>query len=272
MSNLIKILSYGILFFINLFIFLGHHVLLSFKALFHFFYYLLIVLYFFGEENIIKNSSFHFPYNVALVINKEKQGNVIKSIINFIRWSLYANIRQITFYDPFDVLSKEFIENILLKEINVNFNKNYSIGFTYANKALDCKKEKEVNRKEMLSYEFNLIISVITFKSANSDLIEKYVKNNESTPSEIEFYKSKNDRLIKDDTKHESFYTRKKAQGLPELVICCGNEDICLYGFPFSLLENCEIVRMNEDLSEINVIDYMNIFKKYAKVNKRFGF
>ena len=111
-----------------------------------------------------------------------------------------------------------------------------------------------------------------TFKSANNDLIDKYVKDNESIPNEVEFYKNKNERLIKDDSKHESFYTRKKVQGLPELVICCGNEDICLYGFPFSLLENCEIVRLNEDFSEMNVIDYMNIFKKYAKVNKRFGF
>ena len=63
-----------------------------------------------------------------------------------------------------------------------------------------------------------------------------------------------------------------KPQNSGYAEFCCGNEDICLYGFPFSLLENCEIVRLNEDLSEVNVIDYMNIFKKYAKVNKRFGF
>ena len=271
MSKIAKICSYGVLFFINATWTISHYICLNLKSCFQFFYYILIILYHFGEEKFIKNTSFLFPKNVAMIINNEKIDNITTNIINFIRWSIYSNIKQLTIYDPFNLLTKSFIESTLINLISDNFSKNFTIGLSYDNVAIDLKKKKEVNRKEMLSYSFDIIISVINFKSANNELIEKVIKSNEDYPKELEYYQGKNDRVIKDDSKYESFYTRKKALGLPEVVICFGYEDICLYGFPFSMLENSEIAKINDDFSNFNVIDFVKLFKKYAKVNKRFG-
>lgn len=271
MSKITKICSYGILFFINISFIISHYIRLNLKSCFQFFYYVIIILYHFGEEKFIKNSLLSFPSNIAMIINNEKIDNITTNIINFIRWSIYSNIKQLIIYDPFNVLTKSFIEGTLVNLISKNFSKNYTISISYDSVAMDIKKKKEINRKEMLRYFFDIIISVVNFKSANNELIEKVVKLNEDYPKELEYYQGKNDRVIKDDSKYESFYTRKKALGLPEVVICFGYEDICLYGFPFSMLENSEIAKTNDNFSSFNVIDFVKLFKKYAKVNKRFG-
>ena len=39
-----------------------------------------------------------------------------------------------------------------------------------------------------------------------------------------------------------SLFTRKEKEYLPELILFAGNEEICLYGFPFTLIENSEIM------------------------------
>ena len=74
------------------------------------------------------------------------------------------------------------------------------------------------------------------------------------------------------NSNYECFYTRKKVEGMPELVICFGNEDICLYGFPFTLLENCEIKVIRNSFNTVSLVDFINVFMENAKVKKRFGF
>ncbi len=69
---------------------------------------------------------------------------------------------------------------------------------------------------------------------------------------------------------YHMFFTRKFAEYLPELVLFFGDEEICLYGYPFVLLENSEIIKAG-NISAINVVKYLEIFQRYSKINKRFG-
>jgi hypothetical protein len=80
------------------------------------------------------------------------------------------------------------------------------------------------------------------------------------------------EKKIKKSEKHsyEMFFTKKFAEYLPELVLFFGNEEICLYGYPYVLLENSEIIHAGNILST-DVIRYLEIFQKYSKINKRFG-
>jgi len=41
---------------------------------------------------------------------------------------------------------------------------------------------------------------------------------------------------------YEKFFTKKTSKYLPELVLFFGEEEICFYGYPFLLLETCEIL------------------------------
>ena len=97
-------------------------------------------------------------------------------------------------------------------------------------------------------------------------------------PSSLEYF-NKNKKLENSETnieknlnikKFEKFYTKKNAEYLPELILCFTKEEICLYGYPFTLLENAEIISTG-NLSSINIIKFINIFDKFNKISKRFG-
>ena len=90
------------------------------------------------------------------------------------------------------------------------------------------------------------------------------------------FNHNNNNRAIK--IEYEKYLTRKNEDSLPELVIIFGKnkylfyEDICLYGFPFTLLENTEIININhKQIDQIDIIDFIDIFDKNTKIIKRFG-
>ena len=76
----------------------------------------------------------------------------------------------------------------------------------------------------------------------------------------------------------ERYLTRKNEISLPELIITFGKnkylfyEDICLYGFPFTLIENAEIININHrQFDHIDLLDFIGIFNKNSKIIKRFG-
>ena len=153
------------------------------------------------------------------------------------------------------------------------FHKNFSIGLTANNQAYNVNKGKEINKAEIFSFNFDIIISIIDFNSANADLLNRIKnKNDELFPKQINFYNGKNKNKDFFNHEYEKYYTRKKVIGLPELVICFDKEEICLYGFPFSLLENCEISQTKKSIENFDVFDFVNVFTKYARINKRFGY
>ena len=72
--------------------------------------------------------------------------------------------------------------------------------------------------------------------------------------------------------------TRKNEISLPELILTFGKnkylfyEDVCLYGFPFTLLENAEIININhKQFDQIDILDFIDIFNQNSKIIKRFG-
>ena len=91
----------------------------------------------------------------------------------------------------------------------------------------------------------------------------------------------KKENINKNDNKkkeYEKYLTRKNEESLPELVITFGKnkylfyEDICLFGFPFTLLESSEIININhKQIDQIDLLDFFDIFKKNSKIIKRFG-
>lgn len=277
-NNLICFILFSVL---NITIEFIHQVKMCYYKFIHFFTYIFYILYYFGEENFIKSKHqlFTYPKTIAIILNKENASNnaLCSSFLMFIKWCLYTtNIKQLIIYDPFNQID---VHN-LIQKITMYFNNNYSIGITFDKKAVHCRKGIEVNKKEMFSYDFNLIISFIKFNSANRNLIEDVLINNNMFPCELDFYEKQNinkkhNMTNQSDTynsNYEYFYTRKKVEGMPELVICFGNEDICLYGFPFTLLENCEIKVIRNSFSTVSLVDFINVFMENAKVKKRFGF
>ena len=90
--------------------------------------------------------------------------------------------------------------------------------------------------------------------------------------------KKKNINKNENKKEFEKYLTRKNEESLPELVITFGKnkylfyEDICLYGFPFTLLENSEIININhKQIDQIDLLDFLDVFKKNSKIIKRFG-
>lgn len=199
-----------------------------------------------------------------------------------IHWTLlFQNIKHLNVYDPFEVIDEKN-ETIVYNSLGQVFNKNFSILMVTKNFIYDCKTREAFNRDKIASLQeekkkYDLVISLIGFKSANHDLIDKtctkYLEEN-VLPDELSCLFPVEKKLrIPDGNQSKSydmFFTRKFVEYLPELLLFFGNEEICLYGYPFVLLENAEIIKAG-NLSGINVVKYLEIFQRYSKINKRFG-
>ena len=195
---------------------------------------------------------------------------------------LFDDITLLNVYDPFRIIDHKN-ETILINSLCQVFNTNFSILVITKNKIYDCKKREEKNKQEsFISNEelgnikkYDLIVSIISFESANQDLIKKTCENftiENVLPDELGCLFPIEKKITNSEkfSNYELFFTKKFAQYLPELVLFMGCEEICLYGYPFVLLENTEIIRAGK-LSSFNVIKFLEIFQKYSKINKRFG-
>ena len=244
---------------------------------------------------INKNKSIKYPDNFAIVLNKFliEEEKIISTLCQFIRWITLTNkIKYFTIYDAFNLVDVDKLINKLTEELNINTNiyENILFHISYKNnktkditeKIIKSDKNDKQNNKEK---EFDIYISLISFEEANKDLIKKIIKEKDTKiygnyPDSYKWFNKESQ--IKQDNKnkklYEKFLTRKNELTLPELIITFGKnkylfyEDICLYGFPFTLLENAEISNINHrQFDHIDLLDFIDIFNRNSKIVKRFG-
>ena len=245
---------------------------------------------------INKDKSIKYPDNFAIVLNKFLIGEekIIATLCQFIRWITLTNkIKYFTIYDAFSLVDVDKLINKLIEEVNIDTNiyENIQLHISYKNnktkniteKIIKCNKTDKQNYKEK---GFDIYICLIGFDEANNDLIKKIIKEKDTKvygnyPESYKWFNN-NKSEIKQDNKNkklfEKFLTRKNELTLPELIITFGKnkylfyEDICLYGFPFTLLENAEIININHrQFDHIDLLDFVDIFNKNSKIVKRFG-
>jgi len=249
---------------------------------------------------INKIKSVKYPINFAIVLNKFliREERIIETLCLFIRWiSLTNYIQYFTIYDAFNLVDINKLITKFSEEVNNNSNifKNIYFSFSFkcnkTNNILekiiyvneDKKKDKQ-NKKE----KFIINICLIDFNEANNNLVKKIIKEKETKiygnyPEVYKWFNKKNDSKTdennnKDKKLFQKFLTRKNEVSLPELIVTFGKnkylfyEDICLYGFPFTLLENAEIININHrQFDHIDILDFIDIFNKNSKIIKRFG-
>ena len=249
---------------------------------------------------INKIKSVKYPINFAIVLNKFliREERIIETLCLFIRWiSLTNYIQYFTIYDAFNLVDINKLITKFSEEVNNNSNifKNIYFSFSFkcnkTNNILekiiyvneDKKKDKQ-NKKE----KFIINICLIDFNEANNNLVKKIIKEKETKiygnyPEVYKWFNKKNDSKTdennnKDKKLFQNFLTRKNEVSLPELIVTFGKnkylfyEDICLYGFPFTLLENAEIININHrQFDHIDILDFIDIFNKNSKIIKRFG-
>ena len=294
--SLYKIFCIGLIWFIYTLITFFRFLNYKFKQFIHFIRLLIIIFSYKSEKeyfrNINKSKSIKYPKNFAIVINKFliTEQKLILSLCQYIRWIILINeIKYFTIYDAFNLI------NIpkFLTELNENISNNEEI---YGNiKIHICYKDKKNNKIK----EINLVsgdknkstsdfyICIIGFEDANIDLIHKIIKEKETKiynnyPEVYKWFNNQNktgkDNQTKNMKKFQQFLTRKNEESLPELVAIFGKnkylfyEDICLYGFPFTLLENSEIININhKQFDQLDILDFVDIFTINSKIVKRFG-
>jgi hypothetical protein len=293
-----KIFCIGVIWFIYTLITFFKFLKFKIKGLVNFFHLCFISLIYNSEkdyfDHINKSKTIKYPKNISLVLNKFliKEENIISALCQFIRWIILTNkIKYLTIYDAFNLITIQKLINQINEKIinNENIQDNIKIFISYK----DLKNNKIIERhlyntqKNKNLIEFQFYICIISFKEANENLINKIIKEDKTKiyGNYPEVYKwFNNESKIKsneDDTNKklfEKFLTRKNEISLPELIITFGKnkylfyEDICLYGFPFSLLENAEIININHrPFDHIDILDFIEIFNKNSKIIKRFG-
>ena len=91
---------------------------------------------------------------------------------------------------------------------------------------------------ELNKNEKHLKIKYYNFQNANNDLIASFVKSKNSNKN------NKFNKSCKDKTAEiNRLLTKKKNDDLPELILLLKNRQyVSLFGFPFTLLENSEIL------------------------------
>ena len=293
-----KIFCIGVIWFIYTLItficFIKHKI----KSIIHFIILSYISFLYNSEKDyfsyINKCNTIKYPNNIAIILNKFliNEEKIILALCKLIRWIILTNkIKYLTIYDAFNLVN---IQKLII-EINehIKNNKNMydkiKIHYSYKDnkngKIIEKNFEIYKNDKNSTFLEFNFYICFINFKNANDDLIEKIIKEKETKiygnyPSVYKWFDKKKKNINKNENKKEfeKYLTRKNEESLPELVITFGKnkylfyEDICLYGFPFTLLENSEIININhKQIDQIDLLDFLDVFKKNSKIIKRFG-
>ena len=247
---------------------------------------------------INKLKSVKYPINFAIVLNKFliKEEKIIESLCRLIKWiSLTNHIQYFTIYDAFNLVDINKLITEITEEVNNNSyiyeNIQFHFSFKYnktesiIEKIISINKDKKED-KEIKKEKFIINICLIGFKEANNNLVKKIIKEKETKvygnyPEIYKWFNNKNDNKSddnKDKKLFQKFLTRKNEISLPELIITFGKnkylfyEDICLYGFPFTLLENAEIININHrQFDHIDILDFIDIFNKNSKIVKRFG-
>jgi hypothetical protein len=200
-------------------------------------------------------------------------------LLKIINWNILIGIKHLNIYDPFSVISGKENWQIFYNAIRQVYNKSYSILFICENGCYDCRRAEELEIKNVKKENYTLVISLITFQSANQDLIKNTCmnyKDNIVVPNELEYLiEDKYSGIEEINTSintytYEKFFTKKNSMYLPELIIFFSDEELCLYGYPYTLLENTEIINAGL-LKSLDVIKYVQIFERYSKVDKRFG-
>jgi hypothetical protein len=266
------------------------------RGLIHFIHFSLVSFIYHSEKEYLfylnKSKSIKFPNNISIILNKFFIGErkVIISVCQLIRWAILTNqIKFLSIYDPFNLIDI----NILNKEVEEQFNNNETINeniyinISYKDNKNEKLSEKYIkiektgnNKNKSSAIKFN--ICLISFNESNNNLLNTIVKKKEikiygNYPDVYKWFNHyNNNKAVK--IEYEKFLTRKNEDSLPELVIIFGKnkylfyEDICLYGFPFTLLENTEIININhKQIDQIDIIDFIDIFDKNSKIIKRFG-
>jgi hypothetical protein len=247
---------------------------------------------------INKLKSVKYPINFAIVLNKFliKEEKIIESLCRLIKWiSLTNHIQYFTIYDAFNLVDINKLITEITEEVNNNSyiyeNIQFHFSFKYnktesiIEKIIEFNKDKKED-KENKKEKFIINICLIGFKEANNNLVKKIIKEKETKvygnyPEIYKWFNNKNDNKSddnKDKKLFQKFLTRKNEISLPELIVTFGKnkylfyEDICLYGFPFTLLENAEIININHrQFDHIDILDFIDIFNKNSKIVKRFG-
>ena len=245
-------------------------------------------------DYINKKKSIKYPDNFAIVLNKFliKEEKIIDTICQFIRWITLTNyIKYFVVYDAFNLVDIDKIIYQLTEEINSTSNIYEHIQFhiSYKNNKSKNIIEKiisnEKSNKQNKAKKFDIYITFISFIEANDDLIKKMIREKDTKiygnyPESYKWFNNSNDIKKDDNNKKlfEKYLTRKNEISLPELIITFGKnkylfyEDICLYGFPFTLLENAEIININHrQFDHIDLLDFIDIFNRNSKIVKRFG-
>jgi len=243
---------------------------------------------------INKIKTLKYPNNIAIVLNKFliNENKILTSLCEFIKWILLTNkIKYLTIYDAFNLITIQKLINEINENItnNKNFRDNIRIHISYKdykNGKIIEKNLEFFKKSENPICIFDFYICFIGFKDANDDLIIKIVKEKKTKiygnyPDVYKWFDKDNKNNYNDkkvDKEFKKYLTRKNEISLPELIITFGKnkylfyEDICLYGFPFTLLENCEIININhKQLDQIDILDFTDIFIKNNKIVKRFG-
>ena len=246
--------------------------------------------------HINKLKAIKYPNNIAIILNKFliTENQIISSLCEFIKWILLTNsIKYLTIYDAFNLINiQKLVDKINEKFTdNKNLTDNIRIHISYKDnkngKIIEKNLEffKKSENSPLCIFEFYLCF--IGFKEANEDLINKIIKEKKTKiygnyPDAYKWFDKDNKNNyndnIKIDKEFKKYLTRKNEISLPELIITFGKnkylfyEDICLYGFPFTLLENCEIININhKQIDQIDLLDFTDIFVKNNKIIKRFG-
>ena len=291
-----KIFCIGVIWFIYTLITFIRFLKYKIRGLIHFINFSLVSFIYHSEKEYLlylnKSKSIKYPNNISIILNKFFIGErkVIISLCQIIRWSILTNqIKFLSIYDPFNLIDI----NKLNKEVEEQFNNNETINENiYINISYKDNKNEKLSEKyikiEKANYknkssDIKLNICLISFNESNNNLLNTLVKNKEikiygNYPDVYKWF-NHNNRINKTvKIEYEKFLTRKNEDSLPELVIIFGKnkylfyEDICLYGFPFSLLENTEIININhKQIDQIDIIDFIDIFDKNSKIIKRFG-
>jgi len=268
------------------------------NSLIHFFHLSYISLLYNSEKDyftyINKHKSIKYPDNCAIVLNKFliKEEKIIDTICQFIRWITFTNhIKYFIIYDAFNLVDINKLIIQLTEEINTKSNIYEHIQFHISYKSKKSKNiiekiiSNEKSNKQNKANKFDIYISFISFNEANEDLVRKIIKEKETKiygnyPESYKWFNNRTEIKQEDNNKKlfEKYLTRKNEISLPELIITFGKnkylfyEDICLYGFPFTLLENAEIININHrQFDHIDLLDFIDIFNKNSKIVKRFG-
>ena len=291
-----KIFCIGVIWFIYTLITFIRFLKYKIRGLIHFIHFSLVSFIYHSEKEYLlyfnKSKSIKYPNNISIILNKFfiEERKVRISLCQIIRWSILTNqIKFLSIYDPFNLIDINKLNEEVEEQFNNNetINENIYINISYKDNKNEKLSEKYIkiektgnNKNKSSAIKFN--ICLISFNESNNNLLNTIVKNKEikiygNYPDVYKWFNHyNNNKAVK--IEYEKFLTRKNEDSLPELVIIFGKnkylfyEDICLYGFPFTLLENTEIININhKQIDQIDIIDFIDIFDKNSKIIKRFG-